>query len=278
MKTVLLQNDGLPADRPIKGFTLIELLVVIAIIAILAGLLLPALAKAKQQSHKVKCLSNLRQIGIGLKMYVNDNNETFPPFFASQVPSFQLGQPDYPHGIVLGGADGNAVITAWAPLPPAKERLLATYVSVPETFHCPADRGFDSFGQTFRPSVYEAQGCSYRLNGPLPGYENLAEDWLYNLGLKKENWVSEPSRFIMMHEYAAHPWEQGDGTIKVTQWHSAANPGKMFDASTVKGDSDKLVAPTLFVDGHAIQCDFIKQNARRALEPGKDWMWYKPVK
>src|SRR5208337_4753818 len=62
----------------LTGFTLIELLVVIAIIAILAALLLPALARAKEESKKTKCLSNLRQIGITQAMYTSDNHEMFP--------------------------------------------------------------------------------------------------------------------------------------------------------------------------------------------------------
>ncbi|MGB9602338.1 MAG: DUF1559 domain-containing protein [Limisphaerales bacterium] len=99
-------------NRGTSGFTLIELLVVIAIIAILAALLLPALAKAKEQARATTCKSNMRQISLGILMYADENRDLMPWPPRDNNQGRTLNEPQ----VFAPGGPGGAV-TPGSPLP-----------------------------------------------------------------------------------------------------------------------------------------------------------------
>lgn len=81
-----MRHKDVCASRTSRGFTLVELLVVIAIIAVLAALLLPALAAAKEKARVIRCTDNFRQIGLAVAVYVGDNNDCVPSALNFGVP------------------------------------------------------------------------------------------------------------------------------------------------------------------------------------------------
>lgn len=242
------------AETKSRAFTLIELLVVIGIIAILLAILLPALASARNEGTKTKCLSNMRAVGQALETYSMDDERGFTSPIHPKAETDWLYDGEYEYG----GKTGMGVMGD--PDFKQENRILNKYIfgnamsANLSLYECPGDRGVPDAPVDFEPffvesqyinkKVYDLAGTSYRLNNHIDfvGQTGFTQ-YFYGPYFRTKTRVPSTAETVILEEAIAEVAKWNEPTYGVTGWHAKRN---RFNVS--------------FVDGHAAPIYLDKHN------------------
>lgn len=236
----------------LRGFSLVELLVVIGVVAVLLGILLPAVAQVRESAKRVQCQSNLRQIVTALFAYTSDNHG-FCPVAAPQ----ELGGPQG----VVPDSDPWLPPRMFGGSLPADQRPLNPYLKNVEVFHSPCDRGeplwwFDTAPYQAAATCYELYGSSYfyasgynRIGGVVAPM-GIAK--FVGLGFAFERFVSNPLKLgesLRITFYGDPSRKVVIGSIPIYRVMSGV-VAPSTRAQWYKDDPNHLWANAAFLDGH----------------------------
>jgi prepilin-type N-terminal cleavage/methylation domain-containing protein/prepilin-type processing-associated H-X9-DG protein len=216
-----------------SAFTLIELLVVIAIIAILAGMLLPALSKAKQKSQGAVCLNNLRQLQVCWTMYAHDNNDEMPG--GNTISFGSNAHMDVAPSWAVGDAIRDTTTSN------LQTGLLYQYNSSVGIYRCPGERAtVENHTGLPRTRTYQ---LSCQLNSRINGKVAVSAAW----NKRKTSDLSRPSPTDIFTFIDSHP-AKADGTAFILLLKEAGETEDQW--ATRPGEQHNRGAKVAFADGH----------------------------